>query len=431
MSDKKKRILFGFKSIPYPLRADGVSVRYLPILESMARCSDIDLIVINGREEKKNQLDGLKPFCRRIHYLKNPRRASHGIFTKCLTYLNFLLPWTPPLSVVRHGGATITREVIEATKGEHYDTVVWVGGELLPNLMDALPSMSVKRVFVDFIDSPSLWAIRRKESEFRLESLNRYERWKTLRWEGNIIRDTEGTIYISHVDAETVPPAYAPNGKRHVFPNGINLSDRVNSKRVSLPSPNIGFLGTMGYAPNIEAVEWLYTEVFVPLREIVPDLTLVVIGRYPSRSILELGKLPGVIVTGEVEDIWEYAKAIDVFLFPLLRGAGLKNKILEAMYAGRPVITTEIGNEGIDAVSGENIVIGQTKEDFQRETIKLLDSPEERARLGNAANGFVLQKFSWDGILTAYENLLLGHVQAHAREGGQKMNTAAPACGSS
>ena len=431
MSDKKKRILFGFKSIPYPLRADGVSVRYLPIIESLSRCHDIDLIVIDGRVEKQILLDGLKPYCRKIFYLKNPRRSSHSIFTKCRTYLNFLLPWTPPISIERHGGSTVTREVVEATKGEHYDTVVWVGGELLPNLMDALPSMSVEKVFVDFIDSPSLWAIRRKEGEFRLESLNRYERWKTLRWEGNIIRKTEGTIYISHVDAETVPPAYAPIGKRHVFPNGINLPDRVNSKRVSFPSPNIGFLGTMGYAPNIEAVEWLYTEVFVPLKEILPDLTLVVVGRYPSRSILELGNMPGVVVTGEVGDIWEYVNAIDVFLFPLLRGAGLKNKILEAMYAGRPVITTKIGNEGIDAVSGENIVIGQTKEDFRRETIKLLDSPEERARLGNAANAFVLRKFSWDGILTAYENLLLGHVQAHAREGEQKMNTAAPACGSS
>ena len=73
--------------------------------------------------------------------------------------------------------------------------------------------------------------------------------------------------------------------KRHVVPNGINVPSGVNAERISLPSPNIGFLGTMGYPPNIEAVEWLYKEVFVPLRKIRPDLTLVVIGRNPSRSI--------------------------------------------------------------------------------------------------------------------------------------------------
>jgi glycosyltransferase involved in cell wall biosynthesis len=115
-----------------------------------------------------------------------------------------------------------------------------------------------------------------------------------------------------------------------------------------------------------------------------------------------------VIVTGEVDDIWEYVNAVDVFLFPLLRGAGLKNKILEAMYSGRPVVTTEIGNEGIDAVSGENILLAKTPADFRRETVRLLNSPEERTRLGMAAHAFVKERFSWDRILSVYENLLLG-----------------------
>jgi glycosyltransferase involved in cell wall biosynthesis len=374
----------------------------------MAQHHDVDLVILDGRGEKEILLDGLRQYCRKIHHLSNPRRSSHGVFTKCLTYLHFLLPWTPPFSVVGHGGSILTRSIANATKGEHYDAVAWVGSDLLPNLMDALPSMSINRIYVDFIDSPTLWAFRRKDCIFWIGPLDRYERWKTLRWEGKVIRETDGTIYISRVDADTVPFADAAREKRHVVPNGINLPSGTNGQRAALPTPNIGFLGTMGYQPNIEAVEWLYREVFAPLRETVPGLALVVIGRYPSPSIRELGKLPGVIVTGEVDDIWEYVNAVDVFLFPLLRGAGLKNKILEAMYAGRPVVTTEIGNEGIDAVSGENIVLAKTPADFQRETVRLLNSPEERTRLGEAAHAFVREKFSWDRILSAYENLLLG-----------------------
>ena len=197
-----------------------------------------------------------------------------------------------------------------------------------------------------------------------------------------MIEKADGTIYISSVDAEAVPPRQAPMKKRHVVPNGINIPTVVSKEIVSLPSPNIGFLGNMGYLPNIEAVEWLYKEVFVPLRKIRPELTLIVIGRYPSRSILDLGKQPGVIVTGGVDDIWAYIHAIDVFLFPLLRGAGLKNKILEAMYAGCPVVTTKIGNEGIDADPGNEFVLARTPEDFQREALRLLDSPQERLRIG-------------------------------------------------
>jgi len=334
------------------------------------------------------------------------------MLTKCKTYANFLLPWTPPLSVVAHDGSMVTRGIVEATRGEQYDAMVWVGGDLLSYLVDALPSMSVGKIFIDFIDSPFLWATRRKEKLFRFKLLDLYEQWKTCRWEGDVIRKVDGTIYISRVDAEAVPSGHAPMDKRHVVPNGINIPSGVNTERVSLPSPNIGFLGTMGYPPNIEAVEWLYKEVFVPLRKIHPDLTLVVIGRYPSQSIRDLGEKPGVIVTGGVDDIWPYINGIDVFLFPLLRGAGLKNKILEAMYAGRPVVTTEIGNEGIDAIPGQEFVLCRTPEDFRREAMRLLDSPEERIRMGNLGYALVKEKFSWAPILSAYENLTLGTVPA-------------------
>jgi glycosyltransferase involved in cell wall biosynthesis len=339
------------------------------------------------------------------------------MFSKGRTYVNFLLPWTSPLFVVAHGGSVITRGIVEATKGERYDAFVWTGVDLLPHLMDALPSMSVGRVIVDFIDSPFLWAIRRKEHIFRIQSLERYERWKTSRWEGEIIRKVDGTIYISRVDADAVPSVHAPMGKRYVVPNGINVPSSTKTEPVSLPSPNIGFLGNMGYSPNIEAVEWLYNKVYGPLKIIFPDLTLVVIGRNPSPSIRELGDQPGVIVTGAVDDIWEYIHATDLFLFPLLRGAGLKNKILEVMYAGRPIVTTKIGNEGIDAVGGRDLILRETPDEFQREASRLLGSSQERARIGTSAKTFVKENFSWGGILRVYEDLVLGRLPEDAREG--------------
>jgi len=210
------------------------------------------------------------------------------------------------------------------------------------------------------------------------------------------------------VDADAVPSGNEDRGKRSVVPNGINIPSGISTERVSFPSPNIGFLGNMGYLPNIEAVERLYKEIFVPLRKIHPELTLVVIGRNPSPSIRALGEKPGVIVTGEVEDIWGYINAIDLFLFPLLRGAGLKNKILEAMYAGRPVLTTKIGNEGIDAMEGRDLVICRTPDDFRREASRLQGSPRERERIGTSAQTLVRKNLSWDGIFRDDEDLLLG-----------------------
>jgi glycosyltransferase involved in cell wall biosynthesis len=399
-----------FTMVPFPLRAHGLSVRYLPILRHLSRFHDIDVIVISGNEAELCHVDGLRELCRKISVLPDPRCNAHAVFSKGRTYANYLLPWTPPLSMVAHGGSTVTRGIVEATKGANYDAVVWAGAELLPNLLDALPSISAGKVFVDFIDSPSLWDTRRKDPPFGIGPLARYERWKTRQWEGKVINEVEGTIYISRVDAQTVPPELAPMAKRHIIPNGINIPIHSATKKAALPSPNIGFLGNMSYPPNVEAVEWLYEEVFAPLRKDHPDLTLVVIGRDPAPSIRSLGDQPGVIVTGTVEDIWPHIHSIDVFLFPLHRGAGVKNKILEAMFAGRPVITTEIGNEGIDAEDSRDLVVCGTPDDFRREALRLLGAPGERARIGASAHAFVTENFSWDRILRTYENLVAGRL---------------------
>jgi glycosyltransferase involved in cell wall biosynthesis len=181
-----------------------------------------------------------------------------------------------------------------------------------------------------------------------------------------------------------------------------------SAARADLPSPNIGFLGNMGYPPNIEAVHWLYEKVFLPIRTEIPGLSLVVIGKDPVDSVAKLGLEPGVVVTGTVEDIWPFVNSVDVFVFPLLTGAGLKNKILEAMGAGRPVITTAIGNEGIDADDGEDISIRETPEAFRMEAVRLLRSSDARWAMGDSARCFVRDRFSWDRILPRYEEIVIG-----------------------
>jgi glycosyltransferase involved in cell wall biosynthesis len=167
----------------------------------------------------------------------------------------------------------------------------------------------------------------------------------------------------------------------------------------------------MGYFPNVEAVLWLYKEVFCPLRITYPSLSLVIIGRDPVPSIRELEADPGVIVTGAVESVWKYINSVDIFAFPLWIGGGLKNKVLEAMYAGRPVVTTPIGNEGIDAVPGREILINSDRSGFIDALEMLLQSESERIRVGEAAHRYVTGKFSWTNILSRFEEAFIGNVQ--------------------
>jgi len=188
----------------------------------------------------------------------------------------------------------------------------------------------------------------------------------------------------------------------------VELGSYTAQKVDGIVSPSIGFLGNMGYPPNIEAAHWLHEKVYLPIRKEFPGLSLIVIGKDPVDSVKQLGAEPGVVVTGTVENIWPYINSVDVFVFPLLRGAGLKNKILEAMAAGRPVVTTAIGNEGIDAVDGKDIAIRGTPEEFRMEAIRLLRSVDARRAMGDSARRFVKDRFSWERILTRYEEIVLG-----------------------
>jgi len=405
-----KKVIMFLPRVPYPLREHGISIRYFPIIEHLSKSHVLDLVIFRPRPDRKESYEDLRKYCRNVSYVQNPKYLSRGIFSKLVTYGRFAFPWSPPLTPVAHAAGDLQRIITEQAGRDRYDVLLWVGGLFLPHLLSAMPLENVGRYLVDFIDSPSLIKQRWKRDTFRFDFLERYDQWKTIRWEGEVIRRMDETIYISDVDSRTVPDEFTPGKRRHVIPNGVDFGSYTTERIKGIASPSIGFLGNMAYSPNVEAVTWLFKEVFLPLKEKVPGLSLVLIGRNPDESIHKLRESAGVTVTGTIENIWPHVNSVDLFLFPIWTGAGLKNKILESMYAGRPVITTPIGNEGINAVSGRDILVCRDPAGFQEEALRLLNSPEDRRRMGDHGRDFVRHGFSWLPILKAYEEIVTGHV---------------------
>ncbi len=401
----RKSILMVIPFFPYPPRADGGTVRYLPIIEYLSKRHDLDLVVVDSAARDRKEIDAVERLCRNLAIIPNPKKRKAGLFGKIRLFADSLMPWSPPNFFLTHGGDAFVEDISGASRGRSYDCLVWVAGYFAEYLKPVMKKIRAKKTLVDFIDSPSLWERRQQEKAGRMSLFGRYNCWRIKRWEADIIRSADASIYVSEIDAAAASPAGSAS-RMHVVPNGILTDNQDVPARKDVPSPNIGFLGNMSYRPNIEAVHWLHEHVFSPLREKNGDLSMIVIGRDPVDSITALGRKPGVVVTGTVEEIWPYVNAVDIFLFPLLIGAGMKNKILEAMYAGKPVLTTPIGNEGINAFHGRDLLICRSPEDFRRVTTRLLEFPEERLRLGSSAHGYIVGKFTWDGIMKDYERLL-------------------------
>ena len=124
----------------------------------------------------------------------------------------------------------------------------------------------------------------------------------------------------------------------------------------------------------------------------------------PAPAVLELAREhPGVTVTGTVADIRTYLWASKVSVVPLRIGGGTRLKIYEAMAAERPVVSTTIGAEGLDASSPEEIRIADAPDELARHCVELLRSSSAHQALAQAGAALVRERFSWDRVAVAFE----------------------------
>jgi len=162
----------------------------------------------------------------------------------------------------------------------------------------------------------------------------------------------------------------------------------------------------MSYRPNVVGVLSLYHDVFLPLKQEHPGLRLKIIGREPAPEVAALAG-PDVDVTGTVAEIWPHVREVDVFVFPMTTGAGLQNKIIEAMYAGRPVITTTICQRSVGAEPGREIVVADGSAAMLASTRSLVSDRSRAAAIAEEGRRFVLRSFDVDDVIRRFERVLI------------------------
>jgi glycosyltransferase involved in cell wall biosynthesis len=182
-----------------------------------------------------------------------------------------------------------------------------------------------------------------------------------------------------------------------VIPNGVN-SRAMEWLRDSEEENWVSFLGKMDYYPNEDAVIYFAREVFPLLKENFPALKFIIIGAYPTKKVLTLEKIPGIEVTGFVEDPYDYLARSKVVVAPMRFAAGIQNKILEAMALRKAVVTTSVSAEGIQGEDGRHFLIADTPQEMAEKILELLRNREERRVLGENARSFIQARYTWDVV---------------------------------
>ena len=216
------------------------------------------------------------------------------------------------------------------------------------------------------------------------------------RWEEKLSRLYDGIVTVSADDTAYARRVYRLGNVRGHVATGVNLDSFLPLMDPSETKGMVGFLGSMDWLANIQGVEFFVREALPIIKSTVPDIRFKIIGRNPPNHVRRLSDTDGSIeVTGSVDDVCPHLKACDLMVVPLLSGGGTRIKILEAMAMGVPVVSTTIGAEGLEMTAGEHLLIADTPREFAEASIRLLESPGERARLATNAARKVREEHTW------------------------------------
>lgn len=168
----------------------------------------------------------------------------------------------------------------------------------------------------------------------------------------------------------------------------------------------IVFTGVMDYLPNIDAACWFARDILPLVQREVPHARFTVCGSKPVPEVLALAQLPGVEVTGRVPDIRPYMGRAEVFVAPLRMARGVQNKVLEALAAGLPCVSSMAAWSGTVIPQGDGIVATDDPQAFAREVVRLLTDAGYRAQMADRARKAALTHYAWSAQLEKLDRIV-------------------------
>lgn len=197
-----------------------------------------------------------------------------------------------------------------------------------------------------------------------------------------------------------------------VLANGVDLEGNAYAPEAAYENNTLVYNGALSFSANEDAVRWFAAEILPILQQSVPSLRLRVTGRNDGLVAADpLRAMPGVTLTGFLQDVRPAIQSALACVVPLRQGGGTRLKILEAMALGVPVVATSRGAEGITATPGRDILIADTPAAFAEAVLSLRNDPARRASLGAAGRCLVEAHYGWDALGSQLDRSLCALVQ--------------------
>lgn len=312
-----------------------------------------------------------------------------------------------PYSVEKWTHSAVRRRVSEWMSARAYDVLVC---DFLAASNNFPARLDIPTVLFQHNVETELWRrqarverqpLRRAAFQLEAQKMARYERATIARFHHVIaVSEHDRSIMSQLVDARHIT----------VVPTGVDV-ERFHAAAGAEPrTPLVMYLGSMDWEANVDGVEWFSKEMWPRVRAAVPNAQFRIVGRNPVARVRDLAS-DCITVTGNVPSVVEHLADAAVVVVPLRIGGGTRLKIFEAMGAGRAVVSTTIGAEGLEVSHNENILLHDDAADFADGVIKVLREDSTRRRL--AANAKALaERYDWSNVVREFEQGLARGIAA-------------------
>jgi glycosyltransferase involved in cell wall biosynthesis len=382
-SSAKARVLFLAPESPYPVRGGG-PLRSASLIEYFACRFSVHAIVFRQPGDPDPAQAIPTGRIEKLDVVELPYHSKHPL-ARAFRNSRRLIRNMPPL-MDRFAG--FEERIVALAGGYEFSFAVIEHFWCAPYVEQLRPSC--QRVMLDLHNIESAWheSLAESEGAARAWVLRRFAAESAVlerRW----LPKFDSLLVTSNQDAQLVR-GIVPGVLPTIYPNALpEIAPPARQER-----HEIAFSGNLEYRPNISAVRFFRQKIWPSLR-CRPELIWKIIGKNPEAIRGIIGGDPRIVVTGFVEDAVRTLASARVAVVPLLAGSGTRVKILEAWAAGTPVVSTTIGAQGLAGRDQEHLLIADSPDRFAAAVSKLLDSAEDRLRIGTAGRRLYEERYTW------------------------------------
>ncbi len=383
--------------LPYPPNSGG-QIRSYNLIKNLSKKHDITLVSFIKKGEEK-YAEEMKKYCKEVLYFyrtDSPFNLTNILKTGLSLY---------PFLVMRNFSPKGQRTIEEKMRKEHFDLVHVETFYLRPHIPSevSIPVVLVDQtiefvVYQHYVETMKSWF---------LKPLYYIDVLKLKYWETKFWKESQRVIAVSESDKQTMQKL-VPGLQVDIIPNapGDDLSGLYDpEKKSKFKVPVIFYQSNFLWMQNVEGAEVLAKEVFPLVLKKIPNAICRIVGQnVESNAHFKIDELKGnnievvALDKSDIQGVVDAYKEGTILVAPLKGPGGTRLKILGAMSAGVPVVTTTVGAKGIEAENGKEILIGNTPEELANLIIKLIEDRELYKKIVVNAKKLIKEKYDWHEV---------------------------------